>query len=404
MRIAQREARPERAAPYRLVFVLPDLMGGVANVVANLLEARPAGGATTQAILTRNPLVARTRFEGELGADCELRVEHTVPRENLYSALRRLQRALAPGPGVLVANDWLELALTAWWDPGKAVLQLVHGDCDYYYDLAVRHHENIHAFVCGSAWIAGELERLLPGRGADIHHLPYGIAPAPRRRRPRDGPLRLAYCGRMDRAKGVCDLPRIEAALRARGVAVHWTLIGAGPDESEARALWTRDAKVRWVGHVERSAARSLLADHDVFALPSYAEGLPLSLLEAMAAGLVPVTSRLRSGVPELVIDGETGRLADPGDAEGFAAAIAELDADRSRLEELSRAAAARVRLRHELHACAGAYYALFERLARAPRPPWRRSPVPGRGRLDRPWLPNALVRTARAFGQVPRR
>ena len=68
--------------------------------------------------------------------------EYALPLENLHAVLNRLRRAIPRGEGVLVANDLLELALASAVDCNRAVVQNLHGDNDYYYDLAER-HENV---------------------------------------------------------------------------------------------------------------------------------------------------------------------------------------------------------------------------------------------------------------------
>jgi glycosyltransferase involved in cell wall biosynthesis len=81
----------------------------------------------------------------------------------------------------------------------------------------------------------------------------------------------------------------------------------------------------------------------DVILLPSAYEGLPLSLLEAMAHGVVPVVSDLPSGIRE-VVNSETGILVDPKNVDGYAAAILELDSDREDLAKKGLAASRLVR------------------------------------------------------------
>jgi glycosyltransferase involved in cell wall biosynthesis len=103
---------------------------------------------------------------------------------------------------------------------------------------------------------------------------------------------------------------------------------GAGPLEGALRdEIAARDlgAHVTLLG--ERSDIPELLAAADLFVLPSLFEGLPLSLLEAYAAGL-PVVAARASGTAEAAIDGQTALLVDPGDGEGLARAIVRLFCD----------------------------------------------------------------------------
>jgi glycosyltransferase involved in cell wall biosynthesis len=136
----------------------------------------------------------------------------------------------------------------------------------------------------------------------------------------------------------------------------------------------------------------------DVLVMPSRSEGLPVALLEAGAAGVVPVASDLASGVPEIVHHGETGFRVPVGDCAGFASAIQALAANRPRLEHMSVAIRALVARDWDIRTRAREYQALFEQWEelRRPRAP-RRARQYG-SRLDRPWIPNRLVRTVRRF------
>ena len=120
----------------RVVHVVPDKMGGMLNVVASLLAFREADGMAHDAVLTHNRLSADTRFGGTLQADVQKTVEYALPVENIYAVLRRLRHALPDGGGVLVSHDLLELAMLHVHDPGMMVVQVLHGDHGYYYDLA----------------------------------------------------------------------------------------------------------------------------------------------------------------------------------------------------------------------------------------------------------------------------
>ena len=140
-------------SPFTVVYVVPDKMGGLVSIVANLLAFRRPDNSTDTVVRVHNRFSTDTRFVGHLAASQHVTIEHALPLENLYPVLRRLARAIPAGPGVLVANDLLELALLHYYDPGRTVVYILHGDHDYYYDLAVRHQPVIDVFVTYSRTI-----------------------------------------------------------------------------------------------------------------------------------------------------------------------------------------------------------------------------------------------------------
>ncbi len=93
--------------------------------------------------------------------------------------------------------------------------------------------------------------------------------------------------------------------------------------EDRARALGIKD-HIHVMGWVSDEAKERLLREAAVYVLPSYNEGLPMSVLEAMAVGL-PVVSTAIAGIPDAVTDGVEGRLVTPGDVDALAGALFEL-------------------------------------------------------------------------------
>jgi glycosyltransferase involved in cell wall biosynthesis len=156
------------------------------------------------------------------------------------------------------------------------------------------------------------------------------------------GPPLVVAVGRLAEPKDALTLVRALAAVPGRPFTA--LLVGDGPDrpsvEAEVRALGLQDV-VTLTG--TREDVPALLAQADVFALSSRSEGAPLSILEAMAAGLPVVSSRV-GGVPELVVDGETGLLVPPGDPEALAVALGRLVADPGLRRRLGAAGRERAR------------------------------------------------------------
>ncbi len=112
-----------------------------------------------------------------------------------------------------------------------------------------------------------------------------------------------------------------------------------------------------------------LLAASDVVALPArFGEGCPNALLEAMAAGK-PVVAARSGGIPEVVADGETGLLVEPGDAAGLGSALARLASDPSLRSRMGEAGRARARERHSIGDFVRAYESLYFKLTGSAAP-----------------------------------
>lgn len=381
-----------------VVCVIPDKLGGSLNIVEGIFRHRRPDGFSYATILTHNPLWVDTPFAGRFNADYQARFEFKSPVENFHAVLRRLRDAIPHGDGVLLANDLLELAMASTFDCGRTVMQILHGDSDYYYELSARHQDVIDAFIVYGRTMERKLKARLPHRAGDIHFLPYGIAEPPRARHAVPGRLRLLFAGRLEHGqKGVLDLPLIDAELVARDIDVAWTVVGAGPDEQRLREAW-RSARVRFLGPKTTGEVLDIAADHDVFVLPTRYEGVPVALIEAMGVGLAPVVSRVTSGVTEILSEGETGLMPPVGDVGAFADAVATLDRDRTLLETIGAAARRYALTTHNLRERTDAYQALFARYRELRRPRPKHSAVPYGSRLDRPWIPNAAVKTVRSM------
>lgn len=148
-------------------------------------------------------------------------------------------------------------------------------------------------------------------------------------------------------------------ALRAK---LRLAVVGAGPLQAAVRAI-VRDAGVDdlcWLPG-ERADVAALMRRFDCFVLPSRAEGVSNTILEAMASGL-PVLATAVGGNPELVQPGRTGELVPPGDSAALARALVALAAEPQRAHALGRAGRAEVERRFSLAAMVGAYRALYER------------------------------------------
>ncbi len=182
---------------------------------------------------------------------------------------------------------------------------------------------------------------------------------------PADAPL-VAEVGRLCDVKGQREL--IDAVARLPGV--HAVLVGADLERGGAyeRALRHRAEELGVADRVVfagyRDDAERVVAAADVFALPSWTEGLPLVVLEAMALGR-PVVATAVGGTPELVSDGETGLLVPPRDVEALTAALRRVLADEVLQQRLGEAGKRRVAERFSSEAMARDVLAIYDEVTR---------------------------------------
>jgi glycosyltransferase involved in cell wall biosynthesis len=182
---------------------------------------------------------------------------------------------------------------------------------------------------------------------------------APQASRAREKPL-LVSVGRLKAPKDFATLVRALARLPSESFEA--LIVGEGPErprlEEEIEELRLGEV-VRLAG--ERRDVPEVLAGADVFVLSSCSEGMPMSVLEAMAAGLPVVASRV-GGVPELVVDGETGLLVATGSPEELAAALERLIAEPQLRQRLGAAGRARARQEFDPDSFRRAHVELYSR------------------------------------------
>lgn len=191
-------------------------------------------------------------------------------------------------------------------------------------------------------------------------------------------PPTVISVGRMVDYKGFDVLLRACARLRDAGVPVACVLVGEGPERASLQRLAESlglGSLARFEGARKQQDVRALLRQADLFVLAcvrgrdGQQDGIPIVLMEAMALG-IPVASTRLSGIPELVVDRETGLLAAPGDDAHLADVMRRLLEDRPLAEAMARGARQRVEREFDLRRSVSALCREFERSA-----PPRRSP-----------------------------
>ena len=333
--------------------------------------------------------IVRARY----GPDALERVGYT-------GALRQPLRATMLAPVMLppfIARLWAVAAREAasfepdvvhahWWMPGGVIASSLgipyvvtcHGtdvrllEGPIWRALARPVMRRAAAVTTASEFLAGDVRRFLPkvAGKVSVTQMPLDMANFERgAETPKASPPRVLYAGNLIPSKGVDVLIDAMALLRERGVRCGLRIIGAGPEESRLRGQVTQRALgsvVSWSPFVSQHDLPEEYGAATVTALVSrgQAEGLGLVLAEALLAGSA-VVGTAAGGIPEVVVDGQTGLIANDGDASDLAHQIERLLTDPSLRERTIAAGRARVRAQHAPVAAAERVIALYRKVAK---------------------------------------
>lgn len=295
------------------------------------------------------------------------------PTADHFEILRTVRRAAEfYEPDVVLPNysDLSYMVAQQLQRRGSRVLAVAHTD-DAYYQSLMATYNRWDGCVGVSGACAAWLRPLAQDRPTD--QIVYGVPVAAAPRTPEaSGPLKLLYCGRMvQEQKRIFDLLEVIDGLEASGVAYELNMVGDGGDlPAWKTALAKRSltsGKVLLHGRREPAWVQEFLSQVDVSVLVSDYEGTSISMLEAMGQGVVPVVTRVSSGVDEWIRDGHNG-LTVPLRSPGIMAQrLAVLAADRAKIASLGREAWATARAGSGIDGMAAAYRRMFDRVMQRP-------------------------------------
>ncbi len=254
-----------------------------------------------------------------------------------------------------MAYDFLANSCAPALTEDVGIVSWVQADDGDYYEQAYRLGRYCNAVVCVSEWISDKVAALNPVIGARSHVI-YNSSVwehevATRKARKADR-MRIMYSGRLVQyQKRVLDYIDLATALDETGIPYTITLIGQFSGREDVMdAFHSRakphldDGRIVLPGRMTRSGILQQLSEHDFFVLLSDFEGFPLSVVEAMARGCVPVVAGTDSGIPEIIAHGENGLVVADRDYRKWADLLTDRWTDRPTYLRMSRNARTSVR------------------------------------------------------------
>lgn len=352
-----------------------------------LSESLPLGGTSTFALNVCSGLrelgdwsgvSAALRGLGEVGPqirasglECLIPQKSAVIHEQRIEDLYR-QCARTSARAVVAALSSGSFDFLRVVPEGCLRIGMIQSDEEGVYQLVTDYLPWLDAVVGVSQEICRKMAARLGDRRIPVIHQPYGVPmPTGLTLRSTSGTLRILYLGRViEEQKRVSMMARIMRATLECGANLEWTIAGGGPDLEFLKSQFTDSTKVRFLGSIPYQTVPQVLSQHDIYFLCSDYEGLPLSLLEAMGEGLIPVVSDLPSGVSE-VVNENTGIRVGIDDEAGFVTALMLLAHDEARRAALSVGASEGVRQSHSTRAMAQRWTAMLDQLLTERVPVW---------------------------------
>lgn len=175
--------------------------GGVFSVIQNLLQFSSNPGIQNHVIFTINKKQFPNFKVPEIIGAKSIQVLYFSPTWNFYYTCKQLAKLLPGGKAVIVAHDWLELGMASNLGLQNPVVQVVHGDYDYYYELAETHSGIINKYVTVAENIKTKLVSRIPDRKKDIEYLRFPV-PGGLARVEEENRCNIIFIGRLSEGKG----------------------------------------------------------------------------------------------------------------------------------------------------------------------------------------------------------
>jgi glycosyltransferase involved in cell wall biosynthesis len=296
--------------------------GGVLSVIKNLLLYKQHDEIENHIIYTINKDVYNDFAIPLVSEAASQQVFYYSALWNFYHTCKMLSK-LFPTDAVIVAHDWLELGMVSNLGLKNKVIHFLHGDYQYYFDLAIKHQLCIDNYICVSNSIKTKLEKLIKSKS--IYYLRFPVKNITSNNISKKISS-VVFIGRGEKAKGYHLLPEI-AKLIDEKLKIRWEIFGDISLECK-NIQWQSSIQVNFHGNVNNDYIINQVSNYDYFILPSQAEGMPVSLIEAMKAGLIPIVNDIEGGIQELVVNNHTGYKIELNNLNEFAERVIELESN----------------------------------------------------------------------------
>lgn len=377
----------------QIVFTFPATLGGVSsfnyNIINNSLLIK---NFHSKVILLKEKNDTRPLFTEIFLVDEQILFEYNA-NENQYHLQKRLSNLLGNAEGAIVTDNGMTVEAARRFNNPKTIFNLIH---DYYYvnqQTKLQDWSDVviaHSSFFSDAVFASNPE-LYVNRSL---YIPYGVKQLSSFAIKENKKLNLVFLGRLEESKGVKYLIDIQNKLKNNDVSVNWTIIGKGSLANLLKGQW-KEESVLFCEPKTTEEVYKILKRQDVFVFPTMFEGTPVSILEALACGVVTIVNDLPGGIRDIVKDG-IGFKCSLNNIDEFVEYIKLLNNDRILLSNMQQNCFLLANEKYDIEKNSELYFNVFFKYKELKRV--TKSPSKKLLKLDNAFVPNYISKIIRSL------
>lgn len=386
-----------------IIYFLPDADAGVASIIKNILKYKKNNEIIHKVCFYYKKNRNTNRIKDNYNVDEQIHFEYSG-KENLYSVFNRLKKYIKSENSIIVASDNLEIRMANALKLKNPLVYIIHGDFQYYYQIAKRYQDIIDMFITYSKHNHDTLLTHLDPQNHKKVKLIYYPSPQIKTIRKnilKDGVIKLIFVGYLIERKGIQFFkPTIDELIK-RGVNFEFSIIGSGQEEKKLKKQFKNYENVKFIGQLKNENVLKKYEEHNILFFPTLSEGLPNVLVEAMKSKCVPVVSDIPSGIPDLIEENINGFKIPIGDYKIFADKIEYLYKNPELLEQLGQNAKNKADKMFSPSQAEAYETEILNSTKQTKEKIYKRLPLGGI--LNKPYLPNFFVKTIRSIIKHPK-
>lgn len=324
----------------RVIHFYNGLGGGVHSVIYNLISLNSDDKIINEVVYIVENRNRKSFCRFDFDSTIKEQIFYYDRESSLYSQFEKLSKICHDPTAIFVAHDWFELGMISQLGLKNSVIAFLHGNYDYYYDLYQKHKNFVNIFLCVSAAMKNNLVSDYNCIDDNIFHYAYPVKNKPLTYLTHDKiSIVFVASSLMDSNKNLDYIRPIDLYLVEQGLYAEWHIIGSGIELTDLRErLGVLNNRLFLYSNVDNDKMDEIYCKANIFLMPSFKEGLPVSLVEAMKNGLVPIVNSWNGSAEHLIVTNENGYVVQRNEPFVYSQHIIYLSQNLQKLKQLSLA------------------------------------------------------------------